>query len=354
MARKPCRIHSAFWLVCAAFVLAGCQEQETIRSYTVAKESFDFGSAAAKQRMLAVMVPREKEVWFFKLMGPEETVGEQVAAFDRLVESARFTAEDREPMKFAVPNGWKKVAGGDDLFYARLRQEGKETPLEITITKLPPGAKNERTNIDRWRGKLGLGPISAVELNKLVGNTKVDGVEATRVDFVGKGKKPSGGGGPALAAGRGKPFRFDKPAEWEERLAGMKQGVYRPAVFSVRDGERVAEVAVVPLPEMGGGALANVNRWRTQQLNLEPIDDAQLQKELRKLEVGDSTASYVDLSGKGVTGPQRILGAWLVHGGRTWFITMKGPPDLVGKQQAAFEAFVRSIRFNDGQGAAHE
>ena len=33
---------------------------------------------------------------------------------------------------------------------------------------------------------------------------------------------------------------------------------------------------------------------------------------------------------------------------------MKGPPELVGKQQAAFEAFVKSIRFADGGGAAHE
>jgi hypothetical protein len=33
---------------------------------------------------------------------------------------------------------------------------------------------------------------------------------------------------------------------------------------------------------------------------------------------------------------------------------MKGSPELVGKQQTAFEAFVKSIRFTDGEGAAHE
>jgi hypothetical protein len=122
----------------------------------------------------------------------------------------------------------------------------------------------------------------------------------------------------------------------------------------VRDGGNSAEVSVVPLAGDGGGARANVNRWR-RQLGLEPInDDAQLRKELRELDVADGKAPYIDLMGRDPTGPQRMLGAWIVHGGQTWFIKMKGSPELVGKQQAAFEAFVKSIRFADGQGAAHE
>jgi hypothetical protein len=351
MAWKSRRTSRALWLIWAALFLSGCQEQEMIRSYTVSKESFDFGPSAAKQRMLAVMVPQEKEVWFFKLMGPEQAVGEQVTAFDRFVDSVRFTKDDKEPLKFSVPDGWKKLAG-DELFYARVRQEGKELPLEITISKLPKRVNYAQSNIDRWRGQLGLGPISDIDLNKLVGNIKVDDVESTRVDFVGKSKKPAGGG-PAPTVGRGKPFRYDKPADWEEGRADMKQGVYRPAVFIVRDGDHLAEVSVVPLAGQGGGARANVNRWR-MQLGLDPIGDEQLQQDLRKLPVEDANAPYIDLTGRGPTGPQRILGAWLVHGGRTWFITMKGSPELVGKQQAAFEAFVKSIRFGDGQGAAHE
>ena len=159
------------------------------------------------------------------------------------------------------------------------------------------------------------------------------------------------GGGWALAKGR--PFRFTKPDDWEERPPDRPQGVPRLAVFVVRDGEHLAEVSVVPLPEQGAGALANVNRWR-RQLGLEPIDETQLQKELRQLDVADGKAPYIDLTGRDPTGPQRILGAWMLHGGRAWFIKMKGPPDLVGKQQAAFEAFVKSIRFTDGQGVAHE
>jgi hypothetical protein len=176
MARKPSR--GSPWLVCAALLgVAGCQEQEQIRSYTVSKEPLP--------RMLAVMVPRERDVWFFKLMGPEQAVGEQVKVFDHFVELIRFTEKEREPIKWTVPEGWRQLpaAGGR---YATLRLEGKGSPLEITVTQLPPGAKDPRTNIDRWRGQLGLDPIDDVELKKLVGNVKVDGVKGTRVDFVGK------------------------------------------------------------------------------------------------------------------------------------------------------------------------
>lgn len=169
-------------------------------------------------------------------------------------------------------------------------------------------------------------------------------------------KEPAPGtkkrGGPALAQHR--PFRFTKPDGWEEKPPDAPGGVPRLAVFHVRDDKNLAEVSVVPLPERGGGALANVNRWRGQ-LGLAPLtDEAQLQKEMRQIDVAGGKAPYVDLTGHNLTGPRRILGAWMVHGGQTWFIKMIGFPELVGKQQAAFEAFVKSIRFEDDQGAAHE
>jgi hypothetical protein len=347
MACKPSG-GSRLILCLALLALAGCREQEQIHSYDVSKEPLAVGAPAEKQRLLAVMVPHQKDVWFFKLMGPEQAVSEQVQTFDRFIESLRFQGQAGEAVTWTKPEGWKRIGEGGEV-YARLRQEGKEPALEITITKLPPGAKDPRANIDRWRGQLGLGPIDEDKLKELVGNIKVDGVEGTRVDFVGGAKKR---GGPALA--RGRPFRYTKPEDWEERPPDMPQGVYRPAVFLVRDGEHLAEVSVVPLAGLGGGAQANVNRWR-RQLGLEPIDDdAQLQKELRQLDAADGKASYVDLLGRDPTGPKRLLGAWFIHGGRTWFIKMVGSPELVGKQRAAFEAFVQSLRFTDGGGAAHE
>lgn len=336
-----------FWIVCVSLVAVGCQEQEQIRSYDVPKEAVVVGAAVERQRLLAVMVPREQHVWFFKLMGPGQAVSEAAPAFDRFLDSVHFTDQEREPVQWNVPEGWKSIPGAGEV-YGRLRQEGKEPALEITITRLPPGAKDPRANINRWRGQLGLGPIGEDEVKKLIGNAKVDGIEGTRVDFTGGARKR---GGPAFA--RARPFQFTKPESWEERPPDNRQGISRPAVFLVRDGEHLAEVSVVPLAGDGGGAAANVNRWR-RQLGLDPLGDAEIQKELRNLDVAGGKAPYVDLIGRDPTGPKRILGAWIAHGGRTWFIKMMGSPELVGKQQAGFEAFVQSIRFPDGEGAAHE
>ena len=36
----------------------------------------------------------------------------------------------------------------------------------------------------------------------------------------------------------------------------------------------------------------------------------------------------------------------LPRGEQTWFFTIKGPADLVEKQKSAFEAFVKSVRFD--------
>lgn len=347
MAWKPVLARRSFWLACAALALSGCGEQEQIRSYDVPKEAPSVAATKEKQRLLAVMAPREEQVWFFKLMGPEQAVADAAAAFDRFVASIRFSEKQRESIRWAVPEGWKEMPGAG-VEYARLRKEGDGSAPQITITKLPPGAKDPRANIDRWRGQLGLGPIDEEELKKLVGNIKVDGVEGTRVDFTGGVKKRG-----RMAAALGRPFRFTKPEGWEERPPDMPQGVPRLAVFVVRDGEHSAEVSVVPLAGLGGGGLANVNRWR-RQLGLEPIGEAQLQKDLHTLDAGGVKVHYVDLLGRNDTGPQRLLAAWMVHGGQTWFIKMMGFPELVGKQQAAYEAFVQSMRFTDGQGAAHE
>ncbi|HEY7314465.1 MAG TPA: hypothetical protein VH643_34270 [Gemmataceae bacterium] len=350
MAWKPSG-NSRLFLCFAFLALAGCQEQEQIRSYSVSKENLVVGGKAEKLRLLAVMVPHQKDVWFFKLIGPDEAVKEQVETFDRFVTSVHFFGEGSA--KYARPEGWQKMPGkqlpGNGQVIEQLRREVDGASLDLTVTTLPAGEKTKdpRSNIDRWRGQLGLGPINDAELNKLVGNVKVDGEEGTRVDFTGRGKKQ---GQPPFA--RGRPFRFTKPEDWEERPPDAPKGIFRPAVFRVHDGEQAAEVSVVPLGGHGGGPLANVNRWRGQ-LKLDPIGEDELRKDLRELKVADGSAPYVDLVGKGLTGePQRILGAWIVRGGRTWFITMKGSPELVGKQQAAFEAFVQSIRFADGGGAA--
>src|SRR5262249_21332550 len=157
------------------------------------------------------------------------------------------------------------------------------------------------------------------------------------------------GGGPAAQApmGRAKktrlPFRYTRPDGWEVQPPDVKKGVPRPLVLRVTEGGQEAELSALSLPGNGGGGFANVVRWR-RQLGLPPATEAEVRKDVRTLRVAGAEASYVDLVGPGPGTPQRTLGSMLRHGGETWFFTLKGPAELVGKQQAAFEAFVPSIR----------
>src|SRR5262249_36240838 len=159
MAWKPSLPRYGLLLICAALVLAGCQEQEQIRSYDVPKDSLVATAPTEKQRLVAVMVPRDKHVWFFKVMGTESALAEVVPACVRFFDCVRCTNEEREPIRWTVPEGWKQTPGAGEL-YARLRKEGDGSAPEITVNRFPPKAGEPRPNIDRWRGQLGLGPIS--------------------------------------------------------------------------------------------------------------------------------------------------------------------------------------------------
>jgi hypothetical protein len=329
--------------------VAGCQEQESIRHYTAPKESMP---EPAGVRMLAVMVPHGKDVWFFKFEGPKRTVSEHEVDFDAVIRSVRFQDKAENPITWTTPEGWRQVKS-DGFRYATLYFGPKSEGVKITVTRLGPEASDVRQNVDRWRGQLALPPLTDEEFQNLRDNIEVDGVKGTRVDLVAVPRAAPAVPPMARAKKVRLPFRYTRPDGWEVQPPDVKKGVARPLVLRVAEGGREAELSALSLPGDGGGLLANVVRWR-RRLGLGPATEAEVRKDIRTLRVAGDEASYVDLVGAGPGTPQRTLGAVLRHGDETWFFTLKGPADLVGKQQAAFEAFIQSIRFDGDQGAAHE
>jgi hypothetical protein len=350
MAWKPFLSHCRLWLLCAVVVLSGCREQESIRHYLAPKDTMPEPPA---KRMLAVMVPRAKEAWFFKILGVEKEVTKHEADFDALIRSVRFEDKGETPITFETPPQWRRKSGPRPR-YATLMLGPKGEGLEITITKLGPESSDVRQNVDRWRNQLGLPPLDDETFRKLHNNIKVDGIPATRVDWVGvfqeeampKQMPPQRARRDAL------PFRYTTPEGWEARPPMEKQGVSLPLVFRLRGNGQEAEMTAMALPEDGGGVALNVNRWRGQ-VGLAPIDGTQIEREARALKVAEKQAVYVDLSGTGATA-KRILGVILPLGRETWFFTLKGSAELVGKEQSHFEAFLTSLRLNGEAGAAHE
>ena len=95
-----------------------------------------------------------------------------------------------------------------------------------------------------------------------------------------------------------------------------------------------------------GDLLPNLNRWEGQ-LGLAPTPAAEAPAKARALDVDGHTGQRVDLTGTDpkANAPARLLAFILPHGRQAWSFKLLGPPDKVAAQEAAFDAFVASVRF---------
>ncbi len=175
----------------AALVLSGCQQDEEIRRYQVPKPP-TFPEPPAKVRMLAAILPHGERTWFFKLTGPAAVVGQQAEAFDRFIQSVRFTDDKDKPVDWTAPEGWEKVPNrSNSLALATFRVGPKDDPAELTVSA---AGGSLLANVNRWRGQIGLKPIAENGLDKVTKPLDVNGVKGTRVDLSGPGGKGGGMG----------------------------------------------------------------------------------------------------------------------------------------------------------------
>jgi hypothetical protein len=145
-------------------------------------------------------------------------------------------------------------------------------------------------------------------------------------------------------------FKYDKPAGWQEDSA--RRSAFAPDLaFNVKEGGQEARVTVF---RQAGDLLANVNRWRTGELKLPALSQAEVERLRQRITVDGQPADYVDLLNAGAPGHPRVLGVVLPRRDAIWTFTMRGPAELLEKQKPAFEAFVKSVRFAGGTGAADE
>jgi hypothetical protein len=250
-----------------------------------------------------------------------------------------------------LPAGWHDgsppIKGGpaEQMRFATFRV-GTEG-LKLTITRLGKEAADILPNVNRWRkNDLELRPITEAQLAGVTRKAIVDGKDVTLVDMTGGAVAATEPDEAPPAPQASAPTAsiaptYDVPAAWE--VVPVKPGSMRVAAFKVTDGDKSAEVTIIPLAGQGGGLLANVNRWRGE-VGLPNTTEADLRKEAKMLDAPGGSVLYVDLVGA----KERTLGGMLEHGGRTWFVKLRGPAELVGKQQAAFEKFLRSMRFDAG------
>lgn len=168
--------------------LVGCEKSEKIRTYSTEKPEVvqsrntverpapnappreaparPAPTPAATQgpvRMFAAIVPQPEQSWFYKLTGPVNEVTEQAEALGNFIAGVRY--ENGTP-SWDLPEGWEQQPGNAFRF-ATLIIPTETEPLEMSISGLPTSddeLAQALDNINRWRGQVGLEPITAEEI----------------------------------------------------------------------------------------------------------------------------------------------------------------------------------------------
>lgn len=329
--------------VFSIFFCCGCSPQEEIDSYEVPKPD----------RMLAAIVPHGKAMWYFKVEGSRDTLAKVEPVFEDFIKSVRFSDGEAEKIQWDLPPGWQRRPG-TRMRYATLVFGSEIRPFELTVFTFPRNEMDERQaildNVNRWRDQMSLMKIEESQLEEHTRSVPLDGSGATLVNLLGT--KTSGMAPPSRPPRIPTPPRrppaeltFEVPEGWQ---AARGTGVSRYA-FEVKEGEKRVDITISLL---GGSLMDNLGRWYGQ-VQLGRISNEELQKKIKKIDVGGLEGSYVEFVGPITANPRKtILGVIAPSGTRSWFIKLSSDdPTLAQREKQRFEAFVKSIKFTPAAGA---
>lgn len=167
-----------------------------------------------KSRILAAVLRRESVAWFFKMNGDDQVVSEQKPAFLEFLKSVNFVSGpirtdlppshppigDLNAMPMAsgasgsategkpswqVPESWKEISGGPFLVAKFVIAGADNAQAAVNVSMSAGEGGGLAMNVNRWRGQLGLNPLSEAELNKLVTSLDTTVGKAMMVDMAG-------------------------------------------------------------------------------------------------------------------------------------------------------------------------
>jgi hypothetical protein len=320
-----------------AVSLAGCGETEEIRTETVPKPPAD--SREPKVRLLASILENNGEQWFFKLVGPIQTISKHAEAYAAFIQSIRLTQDKDKPIEWQVPEGWES-GPKKELRYATFYPGGKESGLELTVSRFDR-ISGVLENVNRWcRMDLGRADLRERDLGQYTQKVKAGDRIITLVDMTGPGvsKKPNPHAGLPPKAPRKLPIEYTVPEEWEE--TGPREG-FVPifSAFTVESGPPRVEATITRMPDRGS-LLENVNRWRAQA-GAEPVTKVE---EPPAIDLNGVKGQYFDFEGK-----NRMLMVRVIRGEDAWYFKLLGDKATVAKHKDAFERFVKSVKYIEGE-----
>lgn len=357
-------------LLLSAAILTGCGRGD-IQVYRVAKETQN--------------------------VDKQQPDGHQHAAGERALPGLAWT----------LPGGnWEEATPGE-MRLASFRVKGQSgQTADVGVFPLPGMAGSDLSNVNRWRGQVGLAAIDEQELGKIGQTVRIDGLDAKLYDLAGEnagsGEKTrilaallrregvawffkmtgddalvaaekgafikllesmkfqkAGGrpelppdhppiGGSAVAGATDAAPSADRSKPTWTTPSGWKEvaaGQFLVAKFALDgDNNTHAAVNVSMSAGDGGGLSGNVNRWR-RQIGLPEAAEDQLG--ITTLTLSDGSASLVDMVGTDprTGGKTRTVGAMVPRKGQTWFYKLMGDESLVGREKEAFLKFIQSAKY---------
>lgn len=157
-------IRSSFLLVGVLLALSGCRDQQP-RSYLVPKEAAPTPNQAQ---------PSE----------PSQSPPADIAADRAAMAGTTVPVATGNDLTWTAPSGWaEQPASG--MRKGTLTLSGPEGTGDLSVTAFPDAVGGNLANVNRWRGQLGLNPISAAELRPLLMHIHVGPLHLDVIDIVG-------------------------------------------------------------------------------------------------------------------------------------------------------------------------
>lgn len=173
---------------------------------------FDIGDDKTPGRILVAVLDRNGVSWYFKMRGTDSVVQELKPAFLQFLKSISFEAapaadvamsnphasmgaDPMSPSEAApvsapgLPDGWKEIPNPPMLLAKYVIQGSGDAKADVNISALAgTGGEFLMMNVNRWRGQLGLSPLSEEDFSKNARTMDLAGGKATLVDLTGTDK----------------------------------------------------------------------------------------------------------------------------------------------------------------------
>lgn len=142
--------------------------------------------------------PYQRSVWAFMTIGlvvlagcdAEEGISHYTVARELPRPAAKKSFSNAPGLSYSVPEGWRETAPRGGFALKSFVTGPAESAAELTVTPLQGNAGGLAANANRWRGQLGLAPLSEEELAKVTKYVEIGGSRAVVLDFHGEGDAP--------------------------------------------------------------------------------------------------------------------------------------------------------------------